>query len=294
MIRATPRYSHTVTLGDTGAAVSGYKHTPPAALKHPARKPPRPPLSPEVREAVLALVRAGVEYKDICAKYLVTKQDVSKMAIRAGLRRVSISKPLDLGDVPQARPPLRGFGQQPLRHDAFDVLTPDAAYWCGVPLHGRHDQRTGDRAARSSAGAPEARLRAACQVPRLPRLGACDHADSPAHRCSRGLQPVRQQGNRGIPVLPALAADRRPPVRPRPVRAGCRSRTRRFPRLLAGLHRRRRHDQHQLRRPVHQAVRFAMAASGVRRLPRADQQPPPAPCARRAPSSWSAPAMRPP
>lgn len=129
-----------------------------------ARKAPRPPLSPAAREAILAGVRAGLEYKDICARFGVTKQDISRLAVRAGLKRTSKARALtdeqeaDIIGRYQAGAssaslaaefnvsnsliwnvfyrrgiPMRPTGAvpAPLRHDAFDVLTPEAAYWCG-------------------------------------------------------------------------------------------------------------------------------------------------------------------
>lgn len=135
-----------------------------AASGKPKRKPPRPPLSPEIREAILADVRAGLPYSEICAGFGVTKQDISKLAGCAGLLRVEKPRALSTeqedeiisryqaGESSAAlaaafmvsksliwntfyrrgvplRPPARV--QQPFRHDAFDILTPDAAYWCG-------------------------------------------------------------------------------------------------------------------------------------------------------------------
>ena len=44
-------------------------------------------LSPETRAAIVAELRKGQLYSEICTKYQVNKQAVSKIAIKAGLRR---------------------------------------------------------------------------------------------------------------------------------------------------------------------------------------------------------------
>lgn len=121
-------------------------------------------LPPETRSAIVAAVKAQRPYADICAEFGVSKNCVSKIAIKAGLRRAErermlneeqetdisaryeagegseslaasfgISRASVLATLERTGAQARSCGrvQQPLRHDAFDVLTPDAAYWCG-------------------------------------------------------------------------------------------------------------------------------------------------------------------
>ena len=122
-------------------------------------------LSPEIRKAlIIADLERGLPYKEICDRHGVNKQAVSKIAVRAGLKRgtkqrlltdeqeteiasryVAGEKTVDLGAAFHVSPSLiwealrrtgtvaRSSGRvmQPLRHDAFDALTPDAAYWLG-------------------------------------------------------------------------------------------------------------------------------------------------------------------
>lgn len=121
-------------------------------------------LPPEVRSAIVAEIRKGRLHREIAAQFGIGKPTVSKIAIKAGLRRQY--QPLMLTTEQQAEivsrytagesslvlaaafgisdttvrdtlrrtgTPVRGPArvQRPLRHDALDVLTPDAAYWCG-------------------------------------------------------------------------------------------------------------------------------------------------------------------
>lgn len=124
------------------------------------------PLPPELRDAVIAELRQGLLYEEICARHQVSKNAVSKIAIKAGLRRMN--RPLMLttaqeaeitaryltgdqtGDIASdfdisrslvldtlwrngvaARDHSAARTKLAVRHDALDVLTPDAAYWCG-------------------------------------------------------------------------------------------------------------------------------------------------------------------
>lgn len=122
------------------------------------------PLPPETRSAIIADLREGHPYSEICARHQVSKNAVSKIAIKAGLRRgnrqgmltpaqaaemvsryqagertadiaaaFSVSGALVLDTLSRSGVAARGHGAvpRPLRHDALDVLTPDAAYWCG-------------------------------------------------------------------------------------------------------------------------------------------------------------------
>lgn len=123
-------------------------------------------LTPEEREAVLADLRAGLPYAVITQKYDMQKQAVSRIAVRAGLRRMehkgllgdvesaaivaryqagetssAIAASLHISDAlvlntlwragVKARTQLECHTKLPLRHDALDMLTPDAAYWLG-------------------------------------------------------------------------------------------------------------------------------------------------------------------
>jgi hypothetical protein len=123
------------------------------------------PFHPEKRAAIIAEIRMGLPYPEICAHFNVSKNAVSKMAIKAGLRRGERSRMLDpdqeadiaarytagektveiavdLGISPdlvwsslaRTGTAARGMGPvpMPLRHDALDELTPDAAYWLGI------------------------------------------------------------------------------------------------------------------------------------------------------------------
>ena len=67
---------------------------------------------------------------------------------RGHSRRVGRSTRSNLGDASQVRCrcPQSRRGAAPLRHDALDVLTPDAAYWCGfIFTDGTIVHRTGIR-----------------------------------------------------------------------------------------------------------------------------------------------------
>lgn len=121
-------------------------------------------LSPETRAAIVAELRKGQLYSEICTKYQVNKQAISKIAIKAGLRRnkrpglfstaqaaeivsryqagertrdiaaaFGVSSSLIWETLRRSGVAARPYGPvpRPLRHDALDVLTPDAAYWCG-------------------------------------------------------------------------------------------------------------------------------------------------------------------
>jgi hypothetical protein len=122
------------------------------------------PLPPEIRAAIIADLEEGQSYREICGRYQVSKNAVSKIAIRAGLRRGNRAGMLTAAQAAEvvsryqagerasdisaafgvshtlimdtlrrsgvaARPP--GVVPWPLRHDALDVLTAEAAYWCG-------------------------------------------------------------------------------------------------------------------------------------------------------------------
>lgn len=122
------------------------------------------PLTPEIRSQILVGIQAGLPYRDLCAQFQVSKNCVSKIALKAGFRRNDKPGILTSGEAAQVlsryergeriasiarsfsvsvdliretlhrsgvgrMPP--GRRQRPFRHDAFDVLTPDAAYWCG-------------------------------------------------------------------------------------------------------------------------------------------------------------------
>ena len=122
------------------------------------------PLPPETRSAIITELRKGQPYSEICDRHQVSKNAVSKIAIKAGLRRgnrqgmltaaqaaemvsryqagertadvaaaFSVSGALVLDTLRRSGAAARGHGAvpRPLRHDALDVLTPDAAYWCG-------------------------------------------------------------------------------------------------------------------------------------------------------------------
>jgi len=117
-------------------------------------------LSPETRAAIVAELRKGKLYSEICAKYQVNKQAVSKIAIKAGLRRnnrlgvltsaqaaeivsryqagertrdiaatFSVSSDLIWETLRRSGVAARPYGPvpRPLRHDALDVLTPEGA-----------------------------------------------------------------------------------------------------------------------------------------------------------------------
>lgn len=122
-------------------------HSTPARPREPRNRPwPK-----ATRDAIIADIEAGVLYSEISAKYGVSAGNVSKVAISLGLRRLNRN-----GTVPETRRAevaarrraemrtslasaesgtARGFGthrnSKPLWHDAFDILTPEAAYWCG-------------------------------------------------------------------------------------------------------------------------------------------------------------------
>jgi len=122
------------------------------------------PLPPEARAAIIAELRKGQPYSEICDTHQVSKNAVSKIAIKAGLRRgnrqgiltpaqaaeivsryqvgertadiaaaFGVSRALILETLRRCGADARQGGAVPrsLRHDALDVLTPDAAYWCG-------------------------------------------------------------------------------------------------------------------------------------------------------------------
>jgi hypothetical protein len=124
------------------------------------------PLPPEARAAIVADLQQGHRYAEICARHGVSKNAVSKIAIKAGLRRMRRAGLLDSAQSAEviaryvagqrtaevaasfgisrdlvwetlrrsgvaARDASAAHTKHPLRHDALDVLTPDAAYWCG-------------------------------------------------------------------------------------------------------------------------------------------------------------------
>jgi transposase-like protein len=122
-------------------------------------------LPPETRSTIIAELEQGYLYSAICSRHGVSKNAVSKIAIKAGFRRKSRQRMLtdaqeaeivsryQAGEKAKdmaasfgishatiletlwrcgaaARPP--GVVPLPLRHAALDVLTPGAAYWCGI------------------------------------------------------------------------------------------------------------------------------------------------------------------
>ena len=122
------------------------------------------PLPPQTRSAILAAIEAGLPYSVICDSFQVSKNCVSKIGLKAGLRRTDkpgtltadqsaeiasryqagektvdiaaslfISRDLVWQTLYRTGTAARSCGRVawPLRHDAFDALTPDAAYWCG-------------------------------------------------------------------------------------------------------------------------------------------------------------------
>jgi hypothetical protein len=125
-----------------------------------------PTISPETRAAILAELREGLVGRDIAARHQVSRNAVSKIGLKAGLRRKQRASILDADEIAEVlaryaareRTPaiaasfgisvdlvmatLHRAGIAPrdmvechtrlsLRHDALDTLTPDAAYWLG-------------------------------------------------------------------------------------------------------------------------------------------------------------------
>ena len=123
------------------------------------------PLPPQTRSAILAAIEAGLPYSVICDSFQVSKNCVSKISLKAGFRRndrqgvltgaesaeivsryqagekaidigasLSISRDLVWQTLQRSGVAARSCGrvQRPFRHDALDVLTPDAAYWLGM------------------------------------------------------------------------------------------------------------------------------------------------------------------
>jgi len=68
--------------------------------------------------------------RDIIARYLA-KDPSTAIAKSLGIHTATVCRVLQRNGIP-----IRSITEQrtrhPLRHDAFDVLTPDAAYWCGM------------------------------------------------------------------------------------------------------------------------------------------------------------------
>ena len=125
---------------------------------------PRFVITPALRSAVTAALRQGVPGTVIADSFGIARSSVSNIAIEAGLRRrhsprvpperaaVIVARYLagESGEILGAefgiasktvRELVRRSGgvvrdgcrvQRPLRHDAFDVLTPEAAYWLGM------------------------------------------------------------------------------------------------------------------------------------------------------------------
>jgi hypothetical protein len=122
--------------------------------------------TPEKRAVILADVRDGLPYDLIMTRHDVSKNAVSQIALKAGLRRrqrkglltdaqvnevitrykagegaLGIANSLGVSAAliwstlwragVTARTPLECHARLPMRHDALDKLTPDAAYWCG-------------------------------------------------------------------------------------------------------------------------------------------------------------------
>jgi len=139
------------------------------------------PLPPETRSAIIAELRKGQLYSEICDRYQISKNAVSKIAIKAGLRKGNRARMLTATQAAEivsryqvgertrdiaaafgvsrdliwetlrrsgvaARNPSEAHTRHSLRHDALDVLTPDAAYWCGFLFtDGTIVRRTGIR-----------------------------------------------------------------------------------------------------------------------------------------------------
>lgn len=122
-------------------------------------------LPDEIRAAIVAEIRKGRPHKEIADQFGIAAPTVSKIGIKAGLRRCAKFSALTAGQQAEIASryaagessmaiaalfgisdttvrdtlhrigaPVRGPArvQRPIRHDALDVLTPDAAYWCGI------------------------------------------------------------------------------------------------------------------------------------------------------------------
>lgn len=125
------------------------------------------PLPPETRAAIISELQQGYLYVAIMSRHGVSKNTVSKIAIKAGLRRMNhvraltseqeaeivaryaagertgtiaasfdISRDLIWATLQRCGVAARDASEchviHSLRHDALDVLTPEAAYWCGI------------------------------------------------------------------------------------------------------------------------------------------------------------------
>jgi hypothetical protein len=123
-------------------------------------------IAPIKRESILRDVADGLRYREIALRHQVSLNAVSKIALKEGIRKKDrpgllddaqsaevvaryeawervreiaassgISVDLVLKSVHRSGADLRSLSEAharlPLRHDALDVLTPDAAYWCG-------------------------------------------------------------------------------------------------------------------------------------------------------------------
>jgi hypothetical protein len=221
------------------------------------------PLPPETRAAIIAELRTGQPYSDICDRHHVSKNAVSKIAIKAGLRRGNRSGMLTAAQAAQmvsryeagektrdiadafgvsrdliwetlrrsgvaARNPSQAHTIHSLRHDALDVLTPDAAYWCGfIFTDGTIIRRTGIRRTGQPEVAVVLQQRDRDHLVKLREFLGSTHAITPvapaivalnggqgtgAFRysvCSRRLADrLTVLGRYGPAVNPALAASR--------------------------------------------------------------------------------------
>jgi hypothetical protein len=239
------------------------------------------PLPPDTRAAIVGELRKGQLYSEICDRHQVSKNAVSKIAIKAGLRRNDRPGMLTAAQAAEmvsryqsgerARDIAAAFGvspdlvwetlrrsgvaartpgtvPQPLRHDALDVLTPDAAYWCGfIFTDGTINRRTGNRRTQQPEIAVVLQRRDRDHLVKLRDFLGSAHAITPdraSHRFPCHRQTERRPWHWRIPVLGGLTATRGSPHWPWPLRACRRSGASCIGRLLARVHRRRRDGEH--------------------------------------------------
>ena len=254
---------------------------------------PRTVLTPALRAAVLAAVREGISGQLIADSFGICRSSVSNIAREAGIRRgVKVPRVPDerraeitarymagdgsedlateygttsatvrrivLGSGGSTRP--LGRVQRPLRHDAFDVLTPEASYWLGMMFtDGTIGHRT-DGQDNIALGLK------ACDRGHLVKFRDFLGSDHAITERAPKQRPFRHE-RRPVCVHGPVAAACGPPGLPRALPPSRQPGPHRIARLLAGMHRRGRLPERQLRNPYPQAVRLGVAPRRVHRVP---------------------------
>lgn len=193
----------------------------------------------ETRAAIITDLQAGEKYSVIAARYQVSKNAVSKIALKNGMRRMNrvpllsesqaaevvaryakgdrtpeiaaafgVSRDLVWSTLARAgvaaRNPSKAHVRHPLNHNALDVLTADAAYWCGFIFT--------DGGIVRRAGAPELAVvlqkRDRGHLVKLRDFLGSGHAITPVAPCKVGINPGQGSGAFRYSVRSQCLADR--------------------------------------------------------------------------------------